>query len=252
MSHRARCSLFLVAGAGLLAVLVIGFHGLQPFGDVHSVYLRVIKHVELGARHATDYVTSLNFDIRAFDTLGEEFILFAAVTGVVLVFRGMHEEMEEEPRRDEDADRFGGGSEALQALSVSLIALATVLGVYLALHGAITPGGGFQAGVVLAGGPVAVMLGGRYLLLARMAPDWVLELLESSGACGYALIGLGGLVFGGVYLENFLPYGTAGQLISAGTMLPISVAIGMEVAGGLLIASMEFLEQALLPAQQGS
>ena len=38
MSRRARLGLFAVAGPGLLAVLLIGLHGLPAFGSYHGVY----------------------------------------------------------------------------------------------------------------------------------------------------------------------------------------------------------------------
>ena len=81
MSRRGRLLLFACAGPGLLAVLLIGLHGLPAFGDFHGAYGLLVDRIEPGQRHATDIVTALNFDLRAFDTLGEEFILFASVSG---------------------------------------------------------------------------------------------------------------------------------------------------------------------------
>ena len=69
MSRRVRLGLFALAGPGLAAVLVIGFRGLPAFGDYDGVYGLVVNGVELTERHATDMVTALNFDLRAFDTL---------------------------------------------------------------------------------------------------------------------------------------------------------------------------------------
>ena len=43
-------------------------------------------------RHATAVVTAINFDYRGFDTMGEEFILFAAVLGLALLLREPREE----------------------------------------------------------------------------------------------------------------------------------------------------------------
>jgi multicomponent Na+:H+ antiporter subunit B len=246
-----RMGLFLVSGAGLLAVLLIGLHGVPAFGHFHGVLGRAVMNRELPRRHATDYVTALNFDLRAFDTLGEEAILFAAVTGVVMLMRHMREENQSERRRRAEDHRFQGASEALRVQALLMVALIVAYGIYLDLHGALTPGGGFQAGVVLSAGPAVVMLAGRYLTLKRVAPDWVIEALESSGAAGYALIGIGGLIFGGVYLQNFLPYGTPGQLLSAGTMPIISIAVGLEVTGGLLLIFSEFLDQSLLSTTEG-
>jgi multicomponent Na+:H+ antiporter subunit B len=249
MSRRGRLVLFACAGPGLLAVLVIGLHGLPAFGDFHGAYGLLVDRIEPGRRHATDIVTALNFDLRAFDTLGEEFILFASVSGVALLLRHLRDEDATESSRRLADHRFAGASDALRVLSLVLIPLLVSLGVYLALHGALTPGGGFQAGVVLAAGPLVILLAGRYLALKRVAPRWALEALDSAGAAAYALIGLGGLIFASVYLENYLPLGTSGHLLSAGMMPLNSIAVGLEVTGAFLLTWTEFLDQDLLVAR---
>jgi multicomponent Na+:H+ antiporter subunit B len=238
--------MFALAGSGLLAVLLIGFTGLPSFGTFHGVYGVVINRTELGLRHATDYVTALNFDIRAFDTLGEEFILFASVAGVAVLLRHLRREAELKSSRGIEDHVFAGASEALQATSLILIPLLVALGAYVVLHGALTPGGGFQGGLVLAAGPIAIVLAGRYLAVRRAAPEWVLEVTESLGAAGYVLMGLAGLVFTGVFLKNFLPLGTPAMLLSAGMMPLNSIAVGLEVTGAFLVVWTEFLDQDLL------
>src|ERR671925_625024 len=95
MSRRVRLTLFLAAGAGFATVLVIGLTGLPDFGAYHGVYGRVIDGIGVSVRHATDLVTALNFDIRGFDTLGEEFILFSSVLGIALILRELRGEHEQ-------------------------------------------------------------------------------------------------------------------------------------------------------------
>jgi multicomponent Na+:H+ antiporter subunit B len=246
VSRRARLGLFAVAGPGLLVVLLIGLHGLPAFGSYHGVYGRLVNRVELPLRHATDFVTALNFDIRAFDTLGEEFILFASVAGVALLLRHLRDEEQLEQSRGIEDHAFAGASDSLRALSLILIPLLVALGAYVVLHGALTPGGGFQGGVILAAGPMAILLAGRYLALRRIAPSWAIDGLESIGAAAYVLIGLGGLIFAGTYFKNFLPLGTPGQLLSAGMMPLNSLAVGLEVTGAFLLTWTEFLDQALI------
>ncbi len=247
MSRRARLSLFGVAGLGLLAVLVIGLHKLPAFGHYHGIYGLLLGKIEPNLRHATDIVTALNFDIRAFDTLGEEFILFASVAGVALLLRVLRDEDEEAERsRGLEDHAFAGASEALRTMSLVLIPLLVALGVYLVLHGALTPGGGFQGGVVLAAGPIAILLAGRYLALKRVAPEFALESLESIGAAAYVLMGVGGLIFAGVFFKNFLPLGKPGYLLSGGMMPLNSIAVGLEVTGAFLLTWTEFLDQSLL------
>jgi multicomponent Na+:H+ antiporter subunit B len=247
MSARGRLCLFALAGPGLLAVLVIGLHGLPAFGDFHGAYGLLVDKLEPKLRHATDIVTALNFDVRAFDTLGEEFILFASVSGVALLLRHLREEDDGTGRsRGLDDHRFAGASDALRVLSLLLVPIILALGAYLAMHGQLTPGGGFQGGIVLASGPMAIFLSGGYLRLRLTTPHTLIELGDAIGAAGYGLVGLGGLVFTGIFFKNFLPFGIPGHLLSAGQMDLASVAVGFEVNGAFLVAWSEFLDQTIL------
>jgi multicomponent Na+:H+ antiporter subunit B len=245
VTRKARLILFAVAAAGFGVVLIYGLSGLPAFGDYKGVYGNVIDGIGVTERHATDLVTALNFDIRGFDTLGEEFILFASVLGVVLILRQMRSEHDQPSQHEGDEHTFSGASEALRALSLIVIPVILAVGVYIVVHGQITPGGGFQGGVVLAAGPLAVFLAGRYLRMKIVAPHTLVELGEAAGALGYALVGMGGLIFAGVFFKNFLPLGTPGHLLSAGQMDVASAAVGLEVSGAFLVAFSEFLDQAI-------
>jgi multicomponent Na+:H+ antiporter subunit B len=124
-----------------------------------------------------------------------------------------------------------------------------VFGFYIGLHGQLTPGGGFQGGVILATAPLAVFLAGRYVRMKIVAPHTLVEIGDALGAAGYALVGLGGLVFVGVFLKNFLPLGIPGHLLSGGQMDVASVAVGLEVSGAFLVAFSEFLDQAIVVSE---
>jgi multicomponent Na+:H+ antiporter subunit B len=246
VTRTARLLLFAVGAAGLGVVLVYGLSGLPAFGHYHGVYGQVLDGLGVTERHATDLVTGLNFDFRGFDTLAEEFILFGSVLGVVLILREMRGEHERPRQQQAEEHTFGGASEALRALSLVMIPAILAIGVYIVVHGQITPGGGFQGGVILAAGPLAVFLAGRYLRMRIVAPAVLVEIGEAAGAMGYALVGLAGLVFAGVFFKDFLPLGLAGHLLSAGQIDLASAAVGLEVSGAFLVAYSEFLDQALV------
>jgi multicomponent Na+:H+ antiporter subunit B len=55
-----------------------------------------------------------------------------------------------------------------------------------------------------------------------------------------------GLVAGSAVLENVLPLGETGQLISGGTLPVANLCVGLEVTGGVALILSEFLDQALL------
>jgi multicomponent Na+:H+ antiporter subunit B len=124
-----------------------------------------------------------------------------------------------------------------------------VLGVYVVAHGQLTPGGGFQGGVILAGALLLVYTAGQALALERLRPLELVELADAAGAAAYVLIALGGAVFGTVVMANFLPFGTVGSLLSGGTIPLLNVAVGIEVAGGITLILTEFLDYALLRPQ---
>jgi multicomponent Na+:H+ antiporter subunit B len=246
VSRSARLALFGISAVALGVVLVYGLAGLPGFGHYNGVYGQIINGIGVSERKATDMVTALNFDIRGFDTLGEEFILFGSVLGVVLILRQIRGEQEGPRGEEAEEHNFSGASSALRALALGLVPGFIVLGVYIIVHGHLTPGGGFQGGVVLAAGPLGVFLAGRFMRMKSVAPHTLVEVAEALGAAGYGLVGLGGLVFASVFFKNFLPFGTPGHLLSAGQMPLASIAVGLEVSGAFLVAWTEFFDQALL------
>ena len=246
MTATQRRLLFLASGAVFAAVLLAGFAKLPDFGDYHGPYGTILNRVAVPQRHATDVVTAVNFDYRAFDTLGEEFILFAAVLGVAVVLREVRGERHRASDLPGEDHHFPGSSAVLGAFGLMLIGPVLVLGLYIVSHGAITPGGGFQGGVILAAASLVVFLAGEYVAMKRLAPHAVVEASEAAGAAGYGLVGLGGLIAGAAFFHNFLPLGTPAQLLSAGTIPVSNLAVGLEVAGAFLLLWTEFLDQALV------
>jgi multicomponent Na+:H+ antiporter subunit B len=246
VSARGRTALFLASAVALGVVLIVGFADLPDFGHYGGPYGLVLNDLAVSQRHATDVVTAINFDYRAFDTLGEEFMLFAAAVGVMLLLREVRGEAER-PHGEEAAEhRFHGSSESLHALSLVLAGPLLVLGMYIVSHGHISPGGGFQGGVIVAAAPLLTFLAGGYLVLTRVAPHVATEIVEAGGAAGYALIGLGGLIFARTFFTNFLDLGKPGTLVSAGTITLSSIAVGFEVTGAFVLIWSELLDQALV------
>ena len=251
MTPRLRRRVFLAAAAVAGAWLLWGLTGLPDYGVYNGPYGDVLNRVAVAERKATNVVASVTFDYRGVDTMGEEYILFAAVLGVAILLRAQRDETEQPP--DEDAaDRHAPAtSNAVRVVGLALVGPVVLFGVYVVAHGHLTPGGGFQGGVVLATGALLVYLSGEYVTLRRVSPEVLTDAAESVGAAGYVAIGLLGVVAGATFLTNVLPLGRPGALLSAGTILPINVAVGLEVAGGFVLLLSEFLEQTLVIRRPG-
>jgi multicomponent Na+:H+ antiporter subunit B len=104
-------------------------------------------------------------------------------------------------------------SNAVRVLGLALVGPVVLFGIYVVAHGHLTPGGGFQGGVVLATGAPLVYLSGEYVTLRRVRPEALIDLAESAGAASYVAIGFLGLAAGGTFLTNVLPLGQPGALL---------------------------------------
>ena len=240
MSRRFRLSLFAVSAGGLAALLLWGVAGLPDFGHYRGPYGYVLNAVAPMERHVTNVVTATTFDYRGFDTLGEVFILFAASLGVALLLR---EERAEGQRLD-----HGLRSDAVKLVGLALVLL--VLGLQVVAHGFITPGGGFQGGVVLASAFALVWLAGRYRAFRRLTPTPAVDIAKGVGAGGYAVVGVVALLLGTAYLQNFGPLGTAGTLASGGSVVLLNLATALEVSAAFVLIFTEYVEElALVPRE---
>jgi multicomponent Na+:H+ antiporter subunit B len=242
---------FLAAAVVAGALLLWGLTGLPDYGVYPGPYGDVLNQVAVAERKATNVVAAVTFDYRGVDTMGEEFILFAAVVGVAVLLRAQRDEVEQPPDEDAADRRAPGTSNAVRVLGLALVGPVVLFGLYMVAHGHLTPGGGFQGGVVLATGALLVFLSGEYVTLRKVRPVALIDLAESSGAGGYVAVGLLGLAAGAAFLENVLPLGQPGALLSAGTIPLLNLAVGLEVAGGLVLLLSEFLEQTLVVRRPG-
>jgi multicomponent Na+:H+ antiporter subunit B len=243
MSRRARLVFFAVAASALAVTLGAGLAGLPSFGSQISSYARMLNDLAPRQRHVTDVVSAITFDYRGIDTLFEEFILLGAVTGISVLLRPLSDETRELPE-DKAPDRtIPPPSPAVWLLTVLLSSLLALIGLETITHGVLTPGGGFQAGVILASALYVVYLGTNYVTIERFEPDALLEVADGVGAFGYVLIGLLGLLAGDVFLTNVFGLGVTGNLVAGGTIAVLNVVVGVEVFGGFAILASEFLDQ---------
>jgi multicomponent Na+:H+ antiporter subunit B len=253
MTPGQRRWIFLAAGTGFVAFFLWGLSGLPGFGNYPGPYGPAILRVAVAQTRATGVVSAINFDYRGFDTVGEEFILFAAAAGVSVVLRRLRGE-QERSAFDQAADRHvPPTSGAVRMVALLFTGPVVVAGWWLASHAQTSPSGGFQGGVVLATAFVLIYLAGEFLVFKRFSPVTLTDVVEAVGAGGFAAVGLSAVLMGLPYLTNFLPLGQVpGAVSSSGTIALISFFVGLEVAAAFILIIGELLEQTLLIRQGGS
>lgn len=261
MTPGQRRWLFLAGAAGLVAFVLWGLLRLPGVGHYPGPYGDLVNALAVAQTHATGVVSAVNFDYRGFDTLGEEFILFAAATGVSVVLRHLRQEQEtsaeEEPGGSSSGDGGPGGrqvpptGDAIRLVCLAFTGPTLVVGWYIVSHGQVSPGGGFQGGVILASAFLLVYLAGQFLALDRISPTDLTDAVEAVGAGSFAAIGLAALGLGTAYLTDVLPLGNSpGSVDSSGTIALISFFVGIGVTAAFILIVSEFLDQTLLVRSQ--
>ncbi|HSP36872.1 MAG TPA: MnhB domain-containing protein [Frankiaceae bacterium] len=239
MTRQVRTGLLVVGLLGFGALLVAALLAAPPSGRESHPYGDAASQISVQRQNTPNVISSINFDQRGFDTLGEEFLLFASVLGAIVLLRPTPGDKQVEVS---DAPE---PLDAVRALGVLLLPVVVLVGFYVVATGHLSIGGGFQGGVILATGIHLLFLAGDYKALRRVRPLPLVDVDDVVGAFGYIVVGLVGVAMGGAFLQNTLPLGTFNTLFSAGTVDLLSVAIGIEVGSGMILLLGEFLEQAL-------
>ena len=243
MSDRTRL-IMLVLAALILAPAAFKLAAAMPLFGAHPLpYGDAINALAPKERLVTNAVTAVNFDYRGFDTLGEEFMLLAAVTGTVVLLRGS---------RGEDRSAAPGfvpgrsrphRSDATVLVTRILAPLTLVFGIYVSIHASTTPGGGFQGGVIIATSFLLVYLAETYPGWRRIVRSRLLDFSEAGGALLFALMGFAPLLLGRAFATNILPLGTLKSAWSGGSMFVDNIGVTFAVTGSFALVFLEFMEE---------
>lgn len=115
-------------------------------------------------------------------------------------------------------------------LTVGLILL---YGIYIVLHGHLSPGGGFAGGVIIALSFIHLMLAfGREAALKKISQARA-SLIESLGALMFLFIAVLGFSGGYFFFNFFVNKGRPFDLFSAGIIPLCNIAISLKVGAGL-------------------
>lgn len=172
-------------------------------------------------------VTSVLYDYRAFDTLGEATVLLTAAAILAFLVPVSKAEML--------GTKY---TMIIYQTTKFLIPLLAVLGAYLIFFGHLSPGGGFVGGVVLALIPILLTITYGVDFSEYIFKPGKEKLIEDIGAIGFILIGLLTVLTGSKFLASGLGHwetGNPGELISAGLIPYLNVMIGLKVGAGMAI-----------------
>jgi multicomponent Na+:H+ antiporter subunit B len=125
------------------------------------------------------------------------------------------------------------GDLILRVFAKIFIPFILLFAVYVQFHGDYGPGGGFQAGVIVAAAVVFYALIWGLEGARRIAPDWLVETMLAAGVLLFATVGVAGILLGGNYLDYFVLGSTPVDGQHRGIFW-VELGVGITVSGVML------------------
>lgn len=119
-------------------------------------------------------------------------------------------------------------------------------GVYVIIHGHLSPGGGFSGGAIVAASIVLYTLAFGLEDAQKRMPHKVSSKIETGGILVFIAFGFVGIMFGETFLANQaagFPMGTLGNILSAGMIPIVTFAIGLKVMSTVVTLFHTMLEE---------
>jgi len=127
----------------------------------------------------------------------------------------------------------------LRVIAKLLIPFILLFGFYVQMHGDYGPGGGFQAGVIVAAAFILYAIIFDVKTAQRVVPMTILVSLACLGVLLYAGVGIANLLYGGLFLE----YGVFSHDPAHGNhigILIIEIGVGTAVAAVMMVIFFSF------------
>lgn len=176
-------------------------------------------------------VTSVLASYRGYDTFGEVAVIFTAGIAVLMLL-GHHAGTRPEPQ---NRTPLRDGQHVLRVVAKLLIPFILLFALYVQFHGDFGPGGGFQAGVILASGVILYALVFGLGAARQEISMQVLRQLVAAGLMLYGGVGIATMLLGGAFLDynRFAPSDPAhGQHLG---ILLIELGVGITVSAAMIV-----------------
>ncbi len=195
------------------------------------------RYVEKGLEEtgATNFVTGMILDYRAFDTFGESCVLFIATICVQILLR--HDDKKGNTVVNRELTRLSNdrlyepkNDPILQKVTCVLVPMIFIFGIYIILNGHLSPGGGFSGGAVLGAGLILYLNAFGFAKTERFFTNKTFRVISLCALSFYCIAKSYSFYTGANHLESGIPLGTPGAILSSGLILPLNICVGLVVA----------------------
>ena len=217
----------------LVGVLLVTVSYLPPDGNASNPVNNVVseRYIEQGLQEtgALNIVSGMILTYRAFDTFGETNVLFIA-TCCVMILLMVDDALLKKQAAMNDRRFEPKNDTILQGVAFVLCPIIFIFGIYIILNGHLSPGGGFSGGSIMGAGLILYVAAFGFDRTQRFFDEHVYKIAKITALCMYGLIGTYFYMTGANGIENHIPLGIPGHILSSGIILPINICVGLEVA----------------------
>ena len=215
----------------ILAVVLIGTINFMPlFADDNTPTTNEVYEHYVGEGRdqtgAVNTVAGMILDYRAFDTLGESFVLFTATCAVLLLL----EQNKNKPLKKRETFTYSNDPIVCTIVKI-LTPVIIIFGIYVLFNGHLSPGGGFSGGSVLGAGFILFAMAFGEDNAAKVIKPIYIRIITICSLSFYCLAKsysfFTGNEFNGVH--SVITPGTPGDFLSGGLILPLNIAVGFVV-----------------------
>lgn len=215
----------------ILAAVLVGTVNFMPlFADDNTPTANEVYEHYVGEGRdqtgAVNTVAGMILDYRAFDTLGESFVLFTATCAVLLLL----EQSKNKPIKKRETFSYANDPIVCTVVKI-LTPIIIVFGVYVLFNGHLSPGGGFSGGSVLGAGFILFAMAYGEDFAAKVISPKIIRVITICSLSFYCLSKtysfFTGNEFNGVH--SIITPGTPGDFLSGGLILPLNIAVGLVV-----------------------
>lgn len=228
------CALVLCVCIISMLIVTVGYMPLHGSTDTPTNNEVMDRYLEDGLKEtgSPNLVTGMILQYRAFDTFGETNVLFISTCVVMLLLMAPKKEGHgKEKKKASLEEKFEPeGDIILQTVARIVVPMILLFGFYILLNGHLSPGGGFSGGAIMGAGLILHCAAFGFSKTARFFNEHVYEVVKVGSLCLYAMIITYYLFTGANGIASVVPLGKAGNIISAGLILPINILVGLEVA----------------------
>ena len=228
----------LIAGAIILCLLQTVLD-MPALGDAAAPVNNEVsaRYIEKGMEEtgAVNIVAGMILDYRAFDTLGESTVLFIAACAVLTLLR-IDKSKYVRPTEDliaaeaDDRHYEPKNDVILQRSAALLTPIILLFGIYIILNGHLSPGGGFSGGAIVGAGMILYLNAFGFKKTEKLMNFRTFTGVTFTSLMFYAIAKTYSFYTGANHLHSIISPGIPGNILSAGLILPLNIAVGMVVA----------------------